>query len=238
MIDPQTNALLLLYDDAQDLYGKHKQQAFSFKSVGIQAQGRTTILKLNYRNTQEILGVAYAFAKQVLAPTDRQQEDAPILVQPQSVGRRGAQPELIRLPSFRQEVEYLLERIQQVHERGVAWNEIAILYRSKFMGQQICNRLQQMQIPVEWINASRESRHYQPEEPSIKLMTMHASKGLEFPVVFIPGLGFMPSPNLAPEPEARLLYVSMTRAIDHLILTCDRPSAFVRRVEAALENAR
>ena len=45
MVDPATNSLLVLYDDAQSIYGDEKRRKFSFKSVGIQAQGRTTILK-------------------------------------------------------------------------------------------------------------------------------------------------------------------------------------------------
>ncbi len=65
----KTNSLLILYDDAQNLYGEKRSKKFSFKSVGIQAQGRTTILKLNYRNTEQVLGVAYEFAKEVMQPT-------------------------------------------------------------------------------------------------------------------------------------------------------------------------
>jgi superfamily I DNA/RNA helicase len=64
MVDPATKALLLLYDDAQTLYGQANRQPFTFKQLGIQAQGRTTILKLNYRNTAEILAIAYALLKQ------------------------------------------------------------------------------------------------------------------------------------------------------------------------------
>ena len=45
MVSPEINSLLLLYDDAQNLYGKVQKRKFTFKSVGIQAQGRTTILK-------------------------------------------------------------------------------------------------------------------------------------------------------------------------------------------------
>ena len=45
-------------------------------------------------------------------------------------------------------------------------------------------------------------------------MTMHRSKGLEFPVVFIPGLGHLPNPHGEVADEARLLYVAMTRAIE------------------------
>ena len=64
MVSPETNSLLLLYDDAQSLYGKQKCRTFSFKSVGIQAQGRTTILKVNYRNPAEVLNLAYTFVQQ------------------------------------------------------------------------------------------------------------------------------------------------------------------------------
>ena len=45
-------------------------------------------------------------------------------------------------------------------------------------------------------------------------MTMHISKGLKFPVVFIPGLGHLPNAQGEVADEARLLYVAMTRAIE------------------------
>src|SRR5690606_24185317 len=54
MVDPSTNSLLVLYDDAQSIYTRSRGK-FSFASVGIQARGRTTILKLNYRNTDEVI---------------------------------------------------------------------------------------------------------------------------------------------------------------------------------------
>ncbi|HEY9747388.1 MAG TPA: 3'-5' exonuclease, partial [Allocoleopsis sp.] len=235
MVDPETNSLLVLYDDAQSLYGEDKKQKFSFKSVGIQAQGRTTILKLNYRNTAEVLTLAYEFAKEVMAPTD-DQEDGPVLVSPQSVGRHGPTPELIRLPSFKHEADYLVERVQQFNERGTAWNEMAIVYRSKFMGDRIYQQLQQAQIPVEWVNATNESRNFHPSDESIKLLTMHSSKGLEFPVVFIPGVGYLPNQYGTGQEETRLFYVAMTRAIDQLVLTCDRTSEFVDRIQIALSK--
>ncbi len=52
MVGPTTNSLLLLYDDAQSIYERARSKQFSFKSVGVQAQGRTTILKINYRHTK------------------------------------------------------------------------------------------------------------------------------------------------------------------------------------------
>jgi superfamily I DNA/RNA helicase len=63
---------------------------------------------------------------------------------------------------------------------------------------------------------------------------MHSSKGLEFPVVLMPGLGYLPTGNQPEEDEARLVYVGMTRAIQQLVMTGHRNSRFVRRIEAVL----
>ena len=59
-------------------------------------------------------------------------------------------------------------------------------------------------------------------------MTMHSSKGLEFPLVAIAGLGYLPGDNHDLAAEAKLLYVAMTRSTDKLLLTCHQPSEFVR----------
>jgi superfamily I DNA/RNA helicase len=70
----------------------------------------------------------------------------------------------------------------------------------------------------------------------VKVMTIHSSKGLEFPIVAIAGIGFMPTKIDKTEDEARLLYVGMTRATEHLLMTASRDSAFVQRL-ADLEAA-
>ncbi|MCB1838348.1 MAG: NERD domain-containing protein, partial [Alcanivoracaceae bacterium] len=109
MVSTDTNSLLVLYDDAQNIYGKKaNRQKFSFKSVGIQAAGRTTILKLNYRNTAEILDFAYQFAKDVLQPADMDDDGVP-LIQPQSSARAGRKPEVIKLPRFEDKLKAVIE---------------------------------------------------------------------------------------------------------------------------------
>ena len=80
-------------------------------------------------------------------------------------------------------------------------------------------------------NDSSESSN--PGHDSVKVMTMHSSKGLEFPVVAIPGLGYMPYGDQDPQEEAKLLYVAMTRAMDHLFLSCHRETEFVSRIRQA-----
>lgn len=81
------------------------------------------------------------------------------------------------------------------------------------------------------------------ESDAITLMTIHSSKGLEFPVVFICGLeeGILPHNNsLESEPaieeERRLLYVAMTRARESLTLTSIRRNRF--RPDLPAESSR
>lgn len=87
----------------------------------------------------------------------------------------------------------------------------------------------------------------------VVLMTIHAAKGLEFPTVFVVGLeeNIFPSPMCTNsmrelEEERRLLYVAITRAEKHCILTCaqnrfrygrmeyDTPSRFIRDIDPEL----
>lgn len=91
------------------------------------------------------------------------------------------------------------------------------------------------------------------DEPRVSLMTIHAAKGLEFPTVFVVGLeeNIFPSPLSAAslrelEEERRLLYVAITRAEKHCILTnaknrwrygkmeFDNPSRFIDEIDGKL----
>jgi superfamily I DNA/RNA helicase len=68
-------------------------------------------------------------------------------------------------------------------------------------------------------------------------MTLHSSKGLEFPVVAIAGLGFMPYQEDEAMEDTRLLYIGMTRAVERLILTAHQSSEFVKQLMAMPHGA-
>ena len=230
MLDPASNSLLLLYDDAQSLYGKRRELDFSFKSVGIQARGRTTILRVNYRNTNEIFSGACDFADELLAPVTAEEDGIP-RVQPQMAGRHGPVPQLAHLASPKHETDYIARQLTALHALGTPWRHMAVLYRAAFMGEKIASLLTLRQIPCEWLKDSKTKR-FDPLHDSVKVMTLHSSKGLEFPVVVIAGLGQLPYKQDDIAAEARLLYVGMTRAMERLIMTTSADSAFVRRLTA------
>ena len=231
MVDPETDSLLLLYDDAQSIYGGHRRK-FSFKSVGVQAQGRTTILRLNYRNTAEVLKVAFEFAKDVLTPENADEDGIPLIL-PESAERHGPVPELVRLPSFAREVEHVAEEFQRLHADGVGWGDMAVLYRTGFMGEKVAQRLRAAGIPVSMLTGKGKRKDSQSDPNSVKVVTWHSSKGLEYPIVAIPGLGYLPYERGDEGEEVRLAYVAMTRAMERLVMTCHRDSPFVERLVAA-----
>ena len=77
-------------------------------------------------------------------------------------------------------------------------------------------------------------REFDWSDPSVKLVTLHSSKGLEFPIVFVAGLQSMPFKDQPLEEEVRLLYVGMTRANQELVLSSHGTRPIVRRVRNAL----
>lgn len=232
MVDPETDSLLLLYDDAQSIYARGRTK-ISFKQLGIQAQGRTTILRLNYRNTAEVLGVAYAFAQHVLSPEAADDDGVP-LIRPESAERHGAKPVLLELPRFNDEVREIVGRFRKLAEGGRKWRDMAIVYRADFMGEAACQQLKGAGIPFCFLKEERDAAALAAD--TVKVVTLHASKGLEFPVVAIPGLGYMPMENQDEQEETKLLYVGMTRAMDELILTASKRAPFVDRLRNAIHS--
>ena len=82
---------------------------------------------------------------------------------------------------------------------------------------------------LEGITLSSDIDNVEENEDSVTLMTLHSAKGLEFPVVFLVGMeeGIFPGYKSISEPkeleeERRLCYVGITRAKEHLYLTCSK----------------
>lgn len=214
MVDPKTNSLLVLYDDAQSIYGDEKRKKFSFKSVGIQAKGRTTILRINYRNTDAILRFARDVAQSILTPSEADEDGVPLLM-PQSAGRAGAEPQVINLPTLKDEAEFVVKRLKDAHRAGTPWREMAVIYREYERDAKLIRKLLPAHgVPLVYFKDAT----YASEEDKVTLITMHSCKGLEFPLVVIPGADRIRSAGELSPHEAKLLYVAMTRATRELVV--------------------
>ena len=255
MVSPATNSLLVLYDDAQSIYQTQRRN-FSFASVGIQARGRTSVLRLNYRNTAEVLALAVQCAQHLLLAEGGAQSDATRLqtdqaddhlqrVSPASAGRRGPLPVLLQARHALEEAQWLAENLAAAHADGVPLQDMAVLCRTRQQMRPIEAALARAGLPVQSM-ASQAFRQFDWNASSVKLVTLHSAKGLEFAHVCIAGLQAWPLPGESLDDALRLLYVGMTRATQRLVLSAhgaapgtgagavaERP--LVQRVQAALQ---
>lgn len=236
MVSADSNSLLVLYDDAQSIY-RARRRRFNFASVGIQAQGRTSILRLNYRNTAEVLALAVHCARSLLEGEEGDGADAGDgrmqHVHPASAGRRGPLPVLLEGRNSREEAALLGQRIAELRAAGTPLEDIAVLFRAKHQMKPLERELVRAGIACQAMSGTPIGR-FDWQMPAVKLLTMHSAKGLEFPIVFVAGLQALPFKNETAEDAVRLLYVAMTRATQMLVLSAQGDSAIVRRVRAGL----
>ncbi len=163
--------------------------------------------------------------------------------------RSGSRPiRIIRLPNSATEGEFIVRAIDaamggasffSLDSRGIAGQEgdlgfrdFAVLFRLNAVGDSLEEAFKSSGIPYQRArrsSPSEEAEALDPRAEAVTLMTIHASKGLEFPIVFIAGCeeGIIPysppgeSKGRPPDvdEERRLLYVAMTRAEHELFIT-------------------
>ena len=173
------------------------------------------------------------------------------------------------------EAEYLAERLQELHEHGLAYEDIAIFYRVQKQAEILEKVFERTGIPyvfqqkhtddeelvpeklhmirdkslIEEVAAQKDTGDSQAESTGVHLMTLHASKGLEFDYVFIIGMnqGLLPlrcKSMEQEEEERRLFFVGLTRARRNLELsyytnptipgTLDAPSNYLKMLPEEL----
>jgi hypothetical protein len=231
MTDPATDSLLLLYDDAQAIYQKKSRPKFSLSSVGIKAQGRTTILRLNYRNTREILAFAYDFAAGFLQPADADDDHIP-LIRPEAAGASGTRPVFRHHENIQEEIAFAARCIRKWQNEGRPLNDIAIIYFQKDHGRLMTKALETQGTPALWTANRLSKATYDPRTPKVTILPAPSSKGLEFHTVIILGVGHAARHDQTDSEAARLLYVGMTRAREKLLLTSSAENAFTERLMA------
>lgn len=192
-----TDNLFAVGDPNQSIYGwrgAHPENVLEF--VKNYPEAEIVELKDNYRSTQAILDSA----------TDLVRSGSfKFLTALKSHKGYGERPVIKVVGDEYQEAEFIGKKITELLEPKVlASKDIAVLCRTRWMMSPIREELKTRNIK------------------GVNLTTIHDAKGLEFPVVFVPGVqqGLLPVNNAMDlEEERRLLYVAITRAMDEVHLS-------------------
>jgi superfamily I DNA/RNA helicase len=238
LIPQSPNDLFLVGDGTQRIY----QGGYSLNKLGIDVVGRSTLLKKNYRNTQQILRAAHAVVRDI--SLDDMESGESEVVEPEYSLRQGETPRLKTFPGPEMELQWIareIERLVKDSQCHYKPGDFGILYRHTFPYKDMISRYLRTN-GYALTEISKDAFSYFGN--SIKFTTFHSAKGLEFKVVFVIGVTdgqFVPRDDWSLEGEEltdylerekRLLYVAMTRARDLLYLTCSRgqPSRFLAQV--------
>ncbi len=235
IVTPGPNDLFLVGDGLQRIY----PGGYSMSQLGIDVVGRGTLLRRNYRNTQQILSAAHAMMRALhFDDMEDAQSEVPV---PEFSVRQGEVPVLHRFAGPEQELQWIAQEITCLKkELNYRDRDCALLYRWRYPYQELIVRGLAKQFKL--TELQRDATSY--FGPGVKHTTFDSAKGLEFKVVFVVGVTdgqFVPKDDWTLEAEEledymarerRRLYVAMTRARDLLYLTYSRgqPSRFLADV--------
>lgn len=224
--------LFLMADGRQSIY----QKGFRWKDVGLEIRGSVHTLKRNFRSTVEIAAAADNLRTPEIDAEDDGEVHPPV--------RHGPRPKLVPCSDESAECKFVVSRIARLlRENAAAPANIAVLARSVALLKSVRDALASEAVP----HRMHKEGQLALGDPTVKLLTLHSAKGLEFPMVFIVGVdhGIIPEELNIDDPaereahvlrERRLLYVGMTRAIQDLTLVYDRsrPSSFITELDQSL----
>ncbi|PTU57878.1 DNA helicase UvrD [Sphaerisporangium cinnabarinum] len=211
--------LFLAEDSQQRIYG----QKVILSRYGINIQGRSRRLKLNYRTTAQVL----RYAVGVLAGeewVDMEAQDA--AAAGYRSARSGPAPREVKADSLLDEYERAAELISGWRDAGDPPETIGVLVRTNHIGDKVVHALSERGVKAKFIQDDAATG-----SGSVLVMTMHRSKGMEFKRVVLfgvssdeggwgSGLSSLPEADRADGElrERSLLYVAATRARDELAI--------------------
>ncbi len=230
--DPE-GSLTVVGDPDQSIYGF---RGGSPEFFGLLARTRPALrtfeLKTSYRCSGPILSSALSLIRR---NPGRHLDLSPIQPEGSKIISAALATPRAEAVHISQEIERLLGGTSHLAQAmagadgrgGYGLAEIAVLFRLHRQAEAITEALDRTGLPFQLAGTEpgRETDGLDLKAEKITLLTFHAAKGLEFPVVFLTGLeeGLLPynppGGESDPEEERRLLFVALTRARERLILT-------------------
>jgi DNA helicase II / ATP-dependent DNA helicase PcrA len=231
--DKEYSSFWFICDTAQSIYPySWLVKGRSFTSIDFDMTGKSNSLAKNYRTTTQIAMAAYS-----LLEADRDIVDDENFVQPSLIDRQGEFPIYRQFATPAEEAEYVINVLSAELLKRYDHKDIVIVAKNR-------NQLTYMKQCLDKANilgTVLDKNQADFDSQSIKLLTMHSIKGLEFKIVIIIGLnkGVIPydtykdleESGVAESADRKLLYVGMTRAHERLCLTSSAaPSKFIEDI--------
>lgn len=226
------NDIFIVGDSHQRIYRNHP----TLSKCGINVRGRSSILKINYRTTEEIRKHAFALLNGI--SFDDLDEDLDLGDKCQSL-THGEKPIVENFENANDEFDFLLREVKKLKENGVSLTDICVVARTKKLVDDYIALFTRAGIRSYAIKRNKvDDRSFD----GLRVATMHRVKGLEFKYVFIAAVNnrIIPMPSAINKTdvvseaesitsEKCLLYVAMTRAQKGVYITSyGRPSEFLR----------
>jgi hypothetical protein len=232
--------LVIALDSYQDLYSRRG----SWKSLGIQAVGRTSTLGRVYRNTSEI----FEFTQRFIGETEKVDKQLALL--PYEHALHGDPPELHHFVDYDGVEDFLIEDLSKCLGQGeYKRSEVAVIYDDKVYGldrfaydnralpMRVHKRLEASGIPTTWVSQDvRAKEMYDVTTDRVSLISVHSSKGLDFDLVYLIGMDRIQPTQLTLAYLSNLIYVAMTRAKYRLVIPYQRETEFIERMRGCLKK--
>ena len=226
--------LVIALDSLQDLYKRKR----SWKSLGIQASGRTRTLRRIYRNSEEIKEFSQRFIG------EKSDQNRQLTLLPEALVFHGDAPLLCRFPNHDAIETFLANDIKERVEKGdYKRSEIAIIYDDKIYGLKrftydnralpmgILKKLESAGIPTKWVSQDvRAKETFDVTTDKVSLISIHSSKGLDFDLVYLIGVDHMGLSESMRKDLITLVYVAMTRAKNRLVIPYVHESALILKM--------
>ncbi len=220
------NALFFAGDLGQRIF----QQPFSWKALGVDIRGRSRTLRVNYRTSHQIRSQADRLLDPEIADVDGNVESRRGTV---SVFN-GPLPEIHIAESDDAEIDQVSQWLRNRIEEGLAPHELGIFVRSANEIARAESAAKAADLPYKVLDEHIETTH-----GFASISTMHYAKGLEFRAVVVMACDdeVIPSQERIEtvaddadleevyNTERHLLYVAITRARDHLLITAVEPAS-------------
>ncbi|MFH0803505.1 MAG: UvrD-helicase domain-containing protein [Candidatus Tagabacteria bacterium] len=212
------NNIFAVGDEDQSIYGFRGADftnILNFEKTWPRA--KIICLERNYRSTQKILDAANAI---IAENKIRRQKNL------FTREKTGTQLTAFEARDEYEEADFVAKNIKRILQKETLASPIAVLCRANFQFSVFEEAFRRYSLPYQ---AATDQDSFLNGKQVIRLMTVHAAKGLEFKYVFIPGLekGLFPHSNGDKEEERRLFYVALTRAQERIFISfCRYRNAF------------